>query len=178
MQVWSWRERDVQWMRFCRLVRLLLPHRMGWTSTFFLPPHYFWVVQLQTCWFLFYFFFFFSFHRNANYTMVWNVLDYTALVLPTGLSVDPVLDAKEPAHIFYNDLDKKNYDFCMEIYFIFLQPLFRTHTMICRWSGDFQGCADMYSSCWKNPRRRGCHRHGRDCGFGFEKQGSFIQTLI
>ena len=51
--------------------------------------------------------------------MVWNVLDYTALVLPTGLSVDPVLDAKEPAHIFYNDLDKKNYDFCMENLFIF-----------------------------------------------------------
>ena len=56
---------------------------------------------------------FFSFHRNAKYTQVWNRLDYTALILPTGLSVDPVLDAKEPAHIFYNDLDKKNYDFCM-----------------------------------------------------------------
>jgi len=31
--------------------------------------------------------------------------------LPTGLSVDPVLDAKKPAHAFYNDLDKTNYDF-------------------------------------------------------------------
>jgi len=57
----------------------------------------------------------FLFHRNANYTTVWNGLDYTALVLPTGLSVDPVLDAKTPAHAFYNDLDKTNYDFCTEI---------------------------------------------------------------
>ena len=46
---------------------------------------------------------------------MWNGLDYTALVLPTGLSVDPVLDAKKPAHAFYNDLDKTNYDFCTEI---------------------------------------------------------------
>ena len=51
--------------------------------------------------------------------MVWNALDYAALVLPTGLSVDPILDAEEPAHIFYNDMDKKNYDFCMEILFYF-----------------------------------------------------------
>ena len=51
--------------------------------------------------------------------MVWNALDYTALVLPTGLSVDPIVDAKEPSHVFYNDLDKKNYDFCMEILFYF-----------------------------------------------------------
>lgn len=42
-------------------------------------------------------------------------MDYAALVLPTGLSVDPVLDAKEPAHIFYNDTDKKIHEFCMEI---------------------------------------------------------------
>ena len=51
--------------------------------------------------------------------MVWNALDYAALVLPTGLSVDPIVDAKEPSHVFYNDLDKKNYDFCMEILFYF-----------------------------------------------------------
>ena len=69
--------------------------------------HYFWVVQWQT-------WAYFSFHRDANYTIVWNGLDYTALVLPTGLSVDPVLDAKKPAHAFYNDLDKTNYDFCTE----------------------------------------------------------------
>jgi amidase len=50
--------------------------------------------------------------------MIWNALDYTALVLPTGLSVDPVLDAKKPAHTFYNSLDKANYNFCMEFSFI------------------------------------------------------------
>jgi len=50
-------------------------------------------------------------NKNANYTTIWNGLDYTALVLPTGLSVDPVLDAKKPAHTFHNELDKANYDF-------------------------------------------------------------------
>lgn len=77
------------------------------------------MVQLQTCGF-------FSFNRNANYTVVWNGLDYPALVLPTGLSVDPVLDAKAPAHIFHNDLDKKNYDFCME--FILSSSIYHSYS--------------------------------------------------
>ncbi|KAH9474372.1 Acetamidase [Psilocybe cubensis] len=50
-------------------------------------------------------------NKSANYTMVWNALDYTALVIPTGLSVDPVLDAKKPPHEFFGDLDKANYEF-------------------------------------------------------------------
>ena len=58
-----------------------------------------------------------------NYTTIWNGLDYTALVLPTGLSVDPVLDAKKPAHKFYNELDKANYDFCMEISSLIVLPI-------------------------------------------------------
>lgn len=44
--------------------------------------------------------------------MIWNALDYTALVIPTGLSVDPLLDAKKPAHEFFTDLDKANHEFC------------------------------------------------------------------
>jgi hypothetical protein len=27
-------------------------------------------------------------------------------------------------------------------------------------------------------RRRGCHRYGKDCGFGFENQAGSIQILI
>ncbi|KDR76938.1 hypothetical protein GALMADRAFT_225095 [Galerina marginata CBS 339.88] len=49
-------------------------------------------------------------NKTANYTMIWNALDYSALVLPTGLSVDPTLDAKKPAHAFFSDLDKTNYE--------------------------------------------------------------------
>ncbi|KAF8904721.1 amidase signature domain-containing protein [Gymnopilus junonius] len=49
-------------------------------------------------------------NKTASYTMIWNALDYTALVLPSGLFADPVLDVKKPAHAFFNDLDKANYD--------------------------------------------------------------------
>ncbi|KAF8900287.1 general amidase [Gymnopilus junonius] len=49
-------------------------------------------------------------YRPPVYSMVWNALDYTALVLPTGLSVDPVLDLKKPPHTFFNDSDKANYE--------------------------------------------------------------------
>ncbi|KAG6888252.1 hypothetical protein C0995_009453 [Termitomyces sp. Mi166 len=49
--------------------------------------------------------------RNSNeeYTMVWNVLDYPALVIPVS-TVDPVLDIKKPAHQFLSDLDKLIYE--------------------------------------------------------------------
>ncbi|PPQ91994.1 hypothetical protein CVT25_004650 [Psilocybe cyanescens] len=50
-------------------------------------------------------------NRSANYTMIWNALDYTALVIPTGLSVDPLLDAKKPAHDFFTELDRANHEF-------------------------------------------------------------------
>lgn len=49
--------------------------------------------------------------RNINYTMVWNVLDYTALTVPVT-RVDPSMDVKKPAHKFLNDLDQRNYEFC------------------------------------------------------------------
>ena len=44
--------------------------------------------------------------------MTWNSLDYTALVLPTGLFVDPAVDTKKPAHTFFSDFDKTNYELC------------------------------------------------------------------
>ncbi|KAF8065103.1 general amidase [Lyophyllum atratum] len=46
---------------------------------------------------------------NVNYTMVWNTLDYPALVIPVS-KVDPVLDQKKPAHGFLGDEDKVNYE--------------------------------------------------------------------
>ncbi|KAF8153288.1 general amidase [Crassisporium funariophilum] len=48
-------------------------------------------------------------NKSANYTMVWNALDYVALVIPTGSHVDPSIDTKKPPHQFYNDLDEANY---------------------------------------------------------------------
>ncbi|PPR00101.1 hypothetical protein CVT24_008959 [Panaeolus cyanescens] len=51
-----------------------------------------------------------GFNRNANYTMIWNNLDYTALIIPTGLTVDPSVDVKVPPHEFHNSADKANYE--------------------------------------------------------------------
>jgi hypothetical protein len=50
--------------------------------------------------------------RTASYTTIWNGLDYTALVVPTGYSVDPVLDAPTPRNQFYNDEDKSIHALC------------------------------------------------------------------
>ncbi|TFK38849.1 amidase signature domain-containing protein [Crucibulum laeve] len=45
----------------------------------------------------------------ANYTMIWNVLDYPALVIPVS-KVDQTLDTKQSAHTFYGTEDQANYD--------------------------------------------------------------------
>ena len=44
--------------------------------------------------------------------MIWNALNYTTLVLPTGLLVNPIIDVQKPPHAFFTDLDKATYDFC------------------------------------------------------------------
>ncbi|KAF9554987.1 amidase, partial [Agrocybe pediades] len=51
-----------------------------------------------------------GFNTNASYTGIWNALDYTALVIPTGLFVDPVIDVKKPAHSFFSEIDKSTYE--------------------------------------------------------------------
>ncbi|KAK0466411.1 general amidase [Desarmillaria tabescens] len=48
-------------------------------------------------------------NRITDYTRIWNVLDYTALVIPVS-KVDSCLDAKKPPHKFYSDRDRENYD--------------------------------------------------------------------
>ncbi|KAH7915795.1 general amidase [Hygrophoropsis aurantiaca] len=48
-------------------------------------------------------------NRYTNYTTVWNALDYPACVIPVS-TVDPVLDAKKPAHAFIDDYDRKIYE--------------------------------------------------------------------
>jgi hypothetical protein len=50
-------------------------------------------------------------HRYANYTTVWNTLDYPAAVFPVT-TVDSALDGKEPPHSFYDDFDKTVYEMC------------------------------------------------------------------
>lgn len=53
-------------------------------------------------------------NRSANYTMVFNALDYTCCVFPVS-KVDPAIDVRRPAHDFYNEFDKTNYEFCAYI---------------------------------------------------------------
>ncbi|KAG6863531.1 hypothetical protein C0993_011189 [Termitomyces sp. T159_Od127] len=68
--------------------------------------------------------------RYVAYTMVWNVLDYPALVIPVS-KVDPALDAKKPAHEFLSDMDKLIYELYEPETFrdapIGLQVVGRTH---------------------------------------------------
>ncbi|KAG6860169.1 hypothetical protein C0995_014841 [Termitomyces sp. Mi166 len=45
----------------------------------------------------------------TGYTVVWNVLDFPALVIPVS-RVDPKLDVKKPAHEFFSDLDRSIYE--------------------------------------------------------------------
>lgn len=46
--------------------------------------------------------------------MVWNVLDYSALVIPVT-KVDPILDKKKPAHAFLSKMDEAHYDACKNL---------------------------------------------------------------
>ncbi|KAG7452407.1 general amidase [Guyanagaster necrorhizus] len=50
-----------------------------------------------------------GFNRITDYTRIWNVLDYTTLVIPVS-KVDRHLDVKKLPHKFYSDRDKDNYD--------------------------------------------------------------------
>lgn len=74
------------------------------------PPHgknksvlsYFCSLVYADCWVV---------YSNAEYTMVWNSLDYTACVFPVT-RVDPVLDKAKPAHEFFSDNDRMIYELC------------------------------------------------------------------
>jgi len=46
------------------------------------------------------------------YTMLWNMFDMPALVVPTGLVVDPVLDARDSNYKPLNEHDQVQYDKC------------------------------------------------------------------
>ncbi|KAF8832169.1 hypothetical protein HHX47_DHR1001153 [Lentinula edodes] len=48
-------------------------------------------------------------NNTAQYTMVWNLLDYSSLVIPVS-KVDPEIDRVKAPHDFYNREDKANYD--------------------------------------------------------------------
>jgi len=53
-----------------------------------------------------------SFYSSAEYTLIWNVLDYPACVFPVTI-VDPILDKPKPAHQFLSEADKGVYELCM-----------------------------------------------------------------
>ncbi|KAF8591867.1 amidase signature enzyme [Ramaria rubella] len=48
-------------------------------------------------------------YMTANYSMIWNSLDYPALAFPVT-AVDPVLDPPNAAHSFLSEKDKANYE--------------------------------------------------------------------
>ncbi|KIK70773.1 hypothetical protein GYMLUDRAFT_32823 [Collybiopsis luxurians FD-317 M1] len=48
-------------------------------------------------------------NKFANYTMIWNLLDYSALVIPVS-KVDPKLDPIKAPHVFHNEQDKTVYE--------------------------------------------------------------------
>ncbi|KAK0198954.1 general amidase [Armillaria mellea] len=48
-------------------------------------------------------------NRITDYTRIWNVLDYSAIVIPVS-KVDGFFDVKKPPHRFYSERDRKNYD--------------------------------------------------------------------
>ena len=50
--------------------------------------------------------------RNVDYTLVWNALDYTALVVPVT-TVDQTVDTKRPRETFHNDVDRQIWEFCV-----------------------------------------------------------------
>lgn len=48
----------------------------------------------------------------GTYTMLWNMLDQPALVMPSGLFVDPVLDPVDGDYKPTNDIDQAQFDKC------------------------------------------------------------------
>lgn len=50
--------------------------------------------------------------RYWGYTAQWNLLDYPALVFPTGTSVDPDVDVVEEGYVASNTEDEYNYKLC------------------------------------------------------------------
>ncbi|KAF8221180.1 amidase [Tricholoma matsutake] len=55
-------------------------------------------------------------NRNTQYTTVWNVLDYPAVVIPVS-KVDPNLDKAKPPHAFLSRTDKAHYEtYTPEVY--------------------------------------------------------------
>ncbi|KAJ3760549.1 general amidase [Lentinula raphanica] len=53
---------------------------------------------------------------TGQYTMVWNVLDYSTLVIPVS-KVDSSIDLAKAPHVFYNEDDKTNYDIYNPVHF-------------------------------------------------------------
>ncbi|KAH9978271.1 general amidase [Lactifluus volemus] len=48
---------------------------------------------------------------SAEYTLIWNALDYPACVFPVT-KVNPILDQPKPAHEFLSKLDRNVYELC------------------------------------------------------------------
>jgi amidase len=65
---------------------------------------------------------------NAQYTTVWNVLDYPALVIPVS-KVDPNLDKAKPAYTFLSRADKAHHETCACLHILIDNRLFLIATI-------------------------------------------------
>jgi hypothetical protein len=114
---------------------------------------------------------FYSFDRTADYTTVWNSLDYPALSFPVTV-VDPTLDPPKPAHTFMSEEDKVVYDLCKEFSDWCIST--STLTTCSRCSRDIQGCACWAAVGWQNPRRGGFDKDGRDSRRGLQATSEIV----
>jgi len=64
-------------------------------------------------------------YRSADYTTVWNGLDYPGLIIPVT-TVDPTLDKVKPPHKFLSPEDEEAYKLCTWLFLIAI----RTFLMI------------------------------------------------
>ena len=112
--------------------------------------------------------------RTGQYTMVWNVLDYSTLVIPVS-KVDSSIDLAKAPHVFYNEDDKTNYDICgfrFEHDDYFLDILNEP----CRQPSTFCKCPHYCSSGGTDIGGRSCYCYGRNCRYCFERSQGCLNT--
>src|ERR1700722_911199 len=82
--------------------------------------------------------------RFTDYTVIWNMLDYPALVIPVS-KVDQTIDIKRPPHAFYGVEDKCNYELCQcYLFLLFFGTYFNS---IHRRALDLCKCANLLTGC-------------------------------
>jgi hypothetical protein len=96
--------------------------------------------------------------RSADYTIVWNALDYPASIFPVT-AVDPVLDVKESRASFVDDFDQKIHEMCTSVASTAIESSFLN---LSRSSGGFQERSHLLATCWAHFGGGSCYRDDRN----------------